>query len=71
MPEYLNAAYEGDDLYTGDQLRKAILDEREAICRFLKSIDLKEMMNDHLLLKYTVDLILILTETIKEGVPHE
>jgi len=22
MPEYLNAAYEGDDLYTGDQVRE-------------------------------------------------
>lgn len=30
-PEYLNAAYEGDDLYTGDQLRAAVLAEREAL----------------------------------------
>lgn len=22
MPEYLNASYEGDDLYTGDQVRE-------------------------------------------------
>ena len=29
IPEYLNASFEGDDLFTGDQLRKAILDERE------------------------------------------
>lgn len=24
MPEYLNASYEGDDLYTGDQVRELI-----------------------------------------------
>lgn len=35
MPEYLNAAYEGDDLYTGDQVRELMklvaAKEREAI----------------------------------------
>ena len=30
MPPYLNAAYEGDDLFTGEQLRAAVLAEREA-----------------------------------------
>jgi hypothetical protein len=30
MPEYLNASYEGDDLFTGDQLRAAVAAEREA-----------------------------------------
>ncbi len=33
MPEYLNAAYEGDDLYTGDQVRELIrrvADKKEA-----------------------------------------
>jgi hypothetical protein len=40
MPEYLNASYEGDDLYTGDQVRELIklvaAKEREAcnaICK--------------------------------------
>ena len=31
MPEYLNASYEGDDLFTGDQLRAAVAAERERI----------------------------------------
>jgi urease accessory protein UreE len=30
LPEYLNSSYEGDDLFTGDQLRAAVLTEREA-----------------------------------------
>jgi hypothetical protein len=30
LPEYLNSSYEGDDLFTGDQLRAAVLAEREA-----------------------------------------
>ena len=31
MPEYLNASYEGDDLYTGDQVRELmkLVAERE------------------------------------------
>ena len=29
MPPYLNASYEGDDLFTGEQLRAAVLAERE------------------------------------------
>jgi hypothetical protein len=31
MPEYLNASYEGDDLYTGDQVRELmkLIAERE------------------------------------------
>ena len=33
LPEYLNAAYEGDDLFTGDQLRAAVLAEREACAK--------------------------------------
>jgi len=32
-PPYLNASYEGDDLYTGDQLRAAVLAEREACAK--------------------------------------
>jgi hypothetical protein len=35
MPEYLNASYEGDDLYTGDQVRELVKlvaeREREAV----------------------------------------
>ena len=38
MPEYLNAAYEGDDLYTGDQLRAAILAEREACAKVCEEL---------------------------------
>jgi hypothetical protein len=30
MPIHLNASYEGDDLYTGEQLRAAVAAEREA-----------------------------------------
>lgn len=33
MPPYLNAAYEGDDLFTGEQLRAAVLQEREACAK--------------------------------------
>jgi hypothetical protein len=37
MPEYLNAAYEGDDLYTGDQVRELMkliaAKEREACAK--------------------------------------
>lgn len=46
MPEYLNAAYEGDDLYTGDQLRAAILAEREACAGLCDGLaDMHEKMN--------------------------
>jgi hypothetical protein len=38
IPEYLNASFEGDDLFTGDQLRKAILDEREACAKICDEI---------------------------------
>jgi hypothetical protein len=30
MPKHLNASYEGDDLYTGEQLQAAVAAEREA-----------------------------------------
>jgi len=33
MPPYLNAYYEGDDLFTGEQLRAAVLAEREACAK--------------------------------------
>jgi len=33
LPEYLNSSYEGDDLFTGDQLRAAVLAEREACAK--------------------------------------
>ena len=36
MPPYLNAAYEGDDLFTGEQLRAAVLAEREACATMLE-----------------------------------
>lgn len=31
MPKHLNASYEGDDLFTGDQLRAAVAAERERL----------------------------------------
>ena len=41
MPEYLNAAYEGDDLYTGDQVRELMklvaAKEREACIAIAES----------------------------------
>jgi hypothetical protein len=33
MPKHLNASYEGDDLYTGEQLRAAVAAEREACAK--------------------------------------
>lgn len=39
MPEYLNASYEGDDLYTGEQVRELMklvaAKEREACAKVL------------------------------------
>ena len=52
MPEYLNAAYEGDDLYTGDQVRELMklvaAKEREACAKLVESFQ-----RDHI---YTADL---------------
>jgi len=42
MPKHLNASYEGDDLYTGEQLRAAVAAEREALIALLKGIDQTE-----------------------------
>jgi len=39
-PEYLNASYEGDDLYTGEQLRAAIAAEREACAKVIDDLSL-------------------------------
>jgi hypothetical protein len=39
MPEYLNASFEGDDLFTGDQLRAAVAAEREACAKVCDDID--------------------------------
>lgn len=39
MPPYLNASYEGDDLFTGEQLRAAVLTEREACAKFFDDND--------------------------------
>ena len=39
MPEYLNASFEGDDLFTGDQLRAAVAAEREACAKVCDGID--------------------------------
>ena len=36
MPEYLNASYEGDDLFTGAQLRAAVAAERERIAQMIE-----------------------------------
>ena len=33
MPPYLNASYEGDDLFSGQQLIAAVLAEREACAK--------------------------------------
>ena len=47
MPEYLNAAYEGDDLFTGDQLRKAVLAEREACAMVADEFDPEMKMSNY------------------------
>ena len=43
MPEYLNAAYEGDDLYTGKQVRELMklvaAAEREACAKVCEEFD--------------------------------
>lgn len=41
MPEYLNASFEGDDLFTGDQLRAAVAAEREACAKELEAYSRK------------------------------
>jgi hypothetical protein len=38
MPKHLNASYEGDDLYTGEQLRAAIAAEREACAKLCDEV---------------------------------
>jgi len=38
-PESLNASYEGDDLYTGEQLRAAVAAEREACAKLCDSLE--------------------------------
>jgi len=40
MPKHLNASYEGDDLYTGDQLRAAVAAEREACAKVIDDLSL-------------------------------
>ena len=37
MPPYLNASYEGDDLFSGQQLIAAVLAEREACAKVCES----------------------------------
>jgi hypothetical protein len=37
-PESLNASYEGDDLYTGEQLRAAVAAEREACAKLCDEV---------------------------------
>ena len=52
MPEYLNAAYEGDDLYTGDQVRELMklveAKEREACAKlcYLAMLQNQEAINE-------------------------
>ena len=52
MPEYLNAAYEGDDLYTGDQVRELMklveAKEREACAKLcdLAMLQNQEAINE-------------------------
>jgi len=38
MPKYLNASYEGDDLYTGEQLRAAVAAEREVCAQMVERL---------------------------------
>jgi len=42
MPPYLNASYEGDDLYTGDQVRELMklvaAHERKKFCAVLRQL---------------------------------
>jgi hypothetical protein len=37
-PQYLNASYEGDDLFTGEQLRAAVAAEREACAQMVERL---------------------------------
>jgi hypothetical protein len=39
MPKHLNASYEGDDLYTGEQLRAAVAAEREACAKLCDEME--------------------------------
>ena len=40
MPKHLNASYEGDDLFTGEQLRAAVAVEREACAKVIDDLSL-------------------------------
>ncbi len=46
MPPYLNAAYEGDDLFTGKQLRAAVLAEREACAKVCEELPAPNFYSD-------------------------
>jgi hypothetical protein len=37
-PQSLNASYEGDDLYTGEQLRAAVAAQREACAQMVERL---------------------------------
>ena len=42
---YLNASYEGDDLYTGEQLRAAVAAEREACAKISETLGVHQWLN--------------------------
>lgn len=46
MPPYLNAAYEGDDLFTGKQLRAAVLAEREACAQTCENLPIPNQFSE-------------------------
>jgi len=64
LPEYLNAAYEGDDLFTGDQLRAAVLAEREACAQILANTDLSGL-RDHPLQNWVAGLLFEFIKAIR------
>jgi hypothetical protein len=64
LPEYLNSSYEGDDLFTGDQLRAAVLAEREACAQILANTDLSGL-RDHPLQNWVAGLLFEFIKAIR------
>ena len=57
LPEYLNASYEGDDLFTGDQLRAAVLAEREAMMQLFTDPENQPTQHGTVTLEYHLEKI--------------
>jgi hypothetical protein len=64
MPKHLNASYEGDDLFTGDQLRAAVAAEREACAKLVRQTNSRKRREN--MTKYVGDLADSLTEELME-----